>query len=52
MKRQINPTRAARTGAPPFKKAITSCPQARGPAGRTANTVNAIKIKPKIIEII
>ena len=44
MNRQINPTKAASTGAPPLRKAITSAPQLSGQAGRTANTVNAIKI--------
>jgi len=49
IKRQIIPTKAARTGAPPLRKAITSAPQLSGQAGRTANTVKAIKIKPIIM---
>ena len=52
MKRQIKPIKAARTGAPPFKNAITSAPQASGPIGKTAKTVKAIKTKPRIIETI
>ena len=43
---------AANTGAQPFKKAITSAPQFKGMEGRTANTVNAIKITPTAKEII
>lgn len=52
MNKQINPINAAKTGAHPFKKAITSAPQFNGKHGRTAKTVNAIKIIPNITEII
>ena len=52
IKKQIDPTNAARTGAKPLRNAITSAPQFNGQDGRTAKTVKAIKIKPTIIEII
>ena len=49
MKKQTIPTRAERTGAQPFRKDITSSPQASGPIGRHAKTVKAIKSIPNIM---
>ena len=52
MKKQMKPNKAERTGAQPFRKEITSSPQARGPIGRHAKTVKAMKSIPNIIVII
>ena len=52
MKKQTIPMRAESTGAQPFKKEITSLPQASGPIGRQANTVKAMNKMPNIIVII
>ena len=52
MKKQIKPIKAAKTGRQPFKKERTSLPQFKGHIGRTEKTVKAIKIMPRIMEII
>lgn len=41
--------KAERTGAQPLRKEITSSPQASGPIGRQAKTVNATKSIPNIM---
>lgn len=52
IKRQISPKKAATTGSEPLRKLITSAPQLRGKHGSTENTVKAMKIMPRMIEII
>ena len=50
MNNAISPINAERTGAQPFKNAIISVPHPKQD-GRAETTVNAIKSKPIIIEI-